>query len=118
MFIPGLALVVVNVAWMAYLLAMLSARYRDIPQVIASVMTILYFVSPVMWQPSLIPAGTAHLLLGLNPMYHLLQVIRLPILGQVPTMENWVLTIVFALVGWSGVALAIRKFRNQIAYWV
>lgn len=118
LFIPGLVLVVLNVGWMAYLLAMLSARYRDIPQVIASVMTILYFVSPVMWQPSLIPTGTAHLLLGLNPMYHLLQVMRLPILGQLPTLENWVLATVFAIFGWAGVALAISKFRNQIAYWV
>lgn len=118
LFIPGLVLVVLNVSWIAYLLAMLSARYRDIPQVIASVMTIFYFVSPVMWQPSLIPSGTAHLLLGLNPMYHLLQIIRLPILGQLPTLENWGLAIVFAIVGWSGAAVAIKKFRNQIAYWV
>lgn len=116
--IPGLFLVVLNVAWIAFLAAMLSARYRDIPQVITSVMTIFYFISPVMWQPSLIPSGTAHLLLGLNPMYHLLQIIRLPILGQLPTVENWVLAIIFALVGWVGVALATRKFQNKIAYWV
>lgn len=118
LFIPGLALVVLNAAWMAFLLALLSARYRDVPQVIASVMTILYFISPVMWQPSLIPAGTAHLLLGLNPMYHLLQIIRLPILGQFPTTENWVLASTFAMVGWAGVVFATRKFRDKIAYWV
>lgn len=118
LFIPGLILAVVNVAWIAFLAAMLSARYRDIPQVITSVMTIFYFISPVMWQPSLIPSGTAHLLLGLNPMYHLLQIIRLPILGQVPTIENWVLALIFAVIGWVGVVMAVRKFRNQIAYWV
>jgi ABC-type polysaccharide/polyol phosphate export permease len=118
LFIPGLVLVVLNVTWMAYLLAMLSTRYRDIPQVIASVMTIFYFISPVMWQPSLIPSGTAHLLLGLNPMYHLLQIMRLPILGQLPTIENWALAIILAVVGWAGVFFAVRKFRNQIAYWV
>lgn len=118
LFLPGLILASANLAWMAFLLAMLSARYRDIPQVIASVVTILYFVTPVMWQPNLIPSGTAHLLLGLNPMYHLLQIMRQPLLGIAPTMENWALTTIFALFGWGAVALALRKFQNQIAYWV
>jgi lipopolysaccharide transport system permease protein len=97
---------------------MLSARFRDIPQVVTSVMTILYFVSPVLWQPSLIPAGAAHLLLGLNPKYHLLQIVRLSLLGQIPTLENWALCFAFAVVGWAGVYLAMRKFKTQIAYWV
>lgn len=118
LFIPGLILVTINLTWMSFLLAMLSARFRDIPQVVTSVMTILYFVSPVMWQPSLIPAGAAHLLLGLNPMYHLLQIVRLPLLGQLPTLENWALCFVLAVVGWAGVYLAMRKFKTQIAYWV
>ncbi len=117
-FIPGLILLTINLTWIAFLLAMLSARFRDIPQVVSSVMTILYFVSPVMWQPSLIPAGVAHLLLGLNPMYHLLQIVRLPLLGQLPTLENWSLSVSFAVVGWSGVYFFMRKFKTQIAYWV
>ena len=118
LFIPGLMLLTINLAWIAFLLAMLSARFRDIPQVVTSVMTILYFVSPVMWQPSLIPPGAAHLLLGLNPMYHLLQIVRLPLLGQLPTAENWLLSFVFAVIGWVGVYFAHRKFKTQIAYWV
>lgn len=117
-FLPGLLLLTINVAWIAFLLAMLSARFRDIPQVVTSVMTILYFVSPVMWQPSLIPPEAAHILLGFNPMYHLLQIVRLPILGQLPTLENWLLSLGFALAGWLAVYFAMRKFKTQIAYWV
>jgi ABC-type polysaccharide/polyol phosphate export permease len=118
LFVPGLVLLTINLTWIAFLLAMLSARFRDIPQVVTSVMTILYFVSPVMWQPSLIPAGAAHLLLGLNPMYHLLQIVRLPLLGQLPTAENWLLSVAFAVVGWVGVYFALGKYKTQIAYWV
>lgn len=117
-FVPGFILLTLNLTWMAFLLAMLSARYRDIPQVISSIVTIMFFVSPVMWQPSLIPAGSAHLLLGLNPIYHLLQIVRLPLLGQLPTIENWLLSAVFAVVGWVAVSLAMRKYQKQIAYWV
>lgn len=118
LFLPALSLVIVNLTWMAFLLALLSARFRDIPQVVASVMTVLYFVSPVMWQPSLVPSSTAHLLLGLNPMYHLLQIVRLPILGSWPTCENWFVALVLAILGWIGVGIAMSKYRKQIAYWV
>lgn len=116
--IPGLAIAIANLTWIAYLLAILSARYRDIPQVVTSVMTILYFVSPVMWKPEVIPADVAHLLLGLNPMYHILQVVRLPILGEVPTLENWLLTLALALAGGLAAFLASKKYKNKIAYWV
>lgn len=116
--LPGFLLLVLNLAWISYFLAAVSARFRDVPQIVASSVTILYFISPVMWQPSLIPEGTAHLLLGLNPFYHLLQIVRLPILGAPPTIENWLLSCLFAVAGWASVWLFASKLRNKIAYWV
>jgi ABC-type polysaccharide/polyol phosphate export permease len=118
LFIPGLLLFVLNGLWMALLLGMVSARFRDLPQMVASAMTIVYFVTPVMWQPTLIPGGTAHLLLGLNPFYHLLQVMRLPLLGGQPTLENWLLTIGLAAAGWALATTLLRRFGRQIAFWV
>jgi lipopolysaccharide transport system permease protein len=118
LFIPGLLLFVINAGWMALLLGMVSARFRDLPQMVAAAMTIVYFVTPVMWQPSLIPAGTAHVLLGLNPFYHLLQIMRLPLLGGQPTAENWLLTVVLAVAGWTLSAVVLRRFGRQIAFWV
>jgi ABC-type polysaccharide/polyol phosphate export permease len=118
LFVPGLVLAIANLTWMAYLLAIVSARYRDVPQVVTSAMTILYFVSPVIWKPEVIPADVAHLLLGLNPLYHILQIVRLPILGGLPTLENWLLSLAFAAVGGCSAYLASKKFKNKIAYWV
>lgn len=118
LFLPGLVLATLNIGCIAFLAAILSARFRDIPQVVSATMTIIYFISPVMWQPSLIPAGTAHLLLGLNPFYHLLQIVRLPLLGKVPTIENWTISAAAALVGILVVAKVMNKYRKKIAYWV
>jgi lipopolysaccharide transport system permease protein len=118
LFFPGLIVVVLNLAWLASLLGIVSSRYRDMPQVVTSVMAIMYFVTPVMWQPSSIPSDTAHILLGLNPLYHMLQIIRLPLLGQTPTLENWSLAITFALVGWIGLWTVTKRFQDKIADWV
>jgi lipopolysaccharide transport system permease protein len=87
-------------------------------QIVSSVMVVVFYVTPVIWQPSLIPGETAHLLLGLNPFYHFLQIIRLPILGQAPTFENWSLAILITLLTGLVAYLASKKFQNRLAYWV
>jgi lipopolysaccharide transport system permease protein len=118
LFVPGLILVLLNTSWMVVILGTVSARFRDLPQVVAAFMTIVYFVTPVMWQPKLVPPETAHWLLGLNPFYHLLQLLRLPFLSVQPTFENWFVSIVLAIAGWTGALLVVRRFGKQIAYWV
>jgi lipopolysaccharide transport system permease protein len=117
--IPGLVIVILNLSWMAWLLGMLSTRFRDMPPIVSSVMTIAFYLTPVMWYPELIGDNSlAHLLLGLNPFYHLLQIVRLPILGQWPTTENWSLAILSACLGWAITTFAYKKYRNKIAYWI
>lgn len=116
--VPGLLLLMLNISWMAILLALVSARFRDVPPIVTSVLTIIFYVTPVMWFPSLLPEGTAHLVLGLNPFYHLMQIVRLPLLGQTPTAENWILSLALALAGMTIAIIAYRRLRQQVAYWV
>ncbi len=117
--IPGLVILVLNIGWVVWLLGMMSARFRDMPPIVASVMTIAFYVTPVMWYPKLIENNSlAHLLLGLNPIYHWLQIVRLPIMGQWPTLENWGLALLSAGAGWAFTFVAYKKYRNRIAYWV
>jgi lipopolysaccharide transport system permease protein len=116
---PGLVVLVLNLSWITLLLGMLSARFRDMPPIIASCVTIAFYVTPVMWYPTLIDDNSlAHLLLGLNPIYHWLQIVRQPFLGEWPTWENWGLALFSAGIGWGITLLAYRKYRNMIAYWV
>lgn len=116
---PGLFLLVLNLSWITLLLGMVSARFRDMPPIVASCITIAFYLTPVMWYPNLIDDNSlAHLLLGLNPIYHWLQIVRLPIMGQWPTWENWGLALLSAGIGWVVTLSAYKKYRNMIAYWV
>lgn len=118
-FVPGLAILIINITWVVWLLGMISARFRDMPPIVSSLVTIAFYVTPVMWYPKLIENNAlAHLLLGLNPIYHWLQIVRLPIMGQWPTWENWGLALLSAGIGWAVTLVANNKYRNMIAYWV
>jgi lipopolysaccharide transport system permease protein len=117
--VPALIILILNLTWVVWLLGILSARYRDMPPIINSFVTIAFYITPIMWYPKLIANDSlAHLLLGLNPLYHWVQIVRLPILGQWPTLENWGLALLSAGIGWTVTLLAYKKYKNMIAYWV
>jgi lipopolysaccharide transport system permease protein len=118
LFIPGLLVVLASIGWLSVVIALISVRYRDMPPIVASILTVGFYVTPVMWQPEFLPGGLGHLLLGLNPFYHLLQIVRLPLLGEFPTAENWTLSIFAGLAGWFFASIVYRKLKSRVAYWL
>lgn len=116
MAIPGLFIICINGVWLGLLWGPISARFRDVPQVIASVMQIAFFMTPVMWQPS---AVSAHQwVLTLNPFYYLLALVRQPLLGGEPVNHIWRWALVITACGWIVSFLMYRRCRWRIAYWL
>lgn len=116
--IPGFLLVIVNLAWIALILATICARYRDLPQIVGSVMQVLFYLTPIMWMPSLMPDRAAIFIVELNPVYHLFEVIRAPLMGYLPKVTNWKVCFLMAVVGWI-IALAFYgRYKRRIAYWI
>lgn len=114
--IPGLVLVLMNAVWVAMLLGMLSARFRDIPQIIGSIIQVLFFVTPIIWTPDLV--GDRALIVDANPFFHFIEIIRGPLLGKMPTLLNWEVVVGFTVVGWLVSFLFHRRFHVRVAYWV
>ncbi len=115
----GVAIVLLSVSGLALILAIVATRYRDVPPIVNSVVTVAFYVTPVIWTSgNLGDSQLAHLVLGLNPFYHLLQIARLPLLGQLPTIENWALSVLSAGVFWLLGLMLYKKFENRIPYWV
>jgi lipopolysaccharide transport system permease protein len=116
--IPGLILLLLNLTWAALVLGILCARYRDLPQIVTSLLQVIYFVTPIMWMPSLLTARSATYLLDYNPFYHMLEVARAPLLGQAPTEMNWIVSLAIALVGWLATLAMYGRYKRRIAYWL
>ena len=114
--LPGLALVCVSCVWAGLLLAIVSARFRDVPPLVASLMRVMFFLTPIIWMPSLLP-GRA-LLLEFNPFYHFLELVRAPLLGQAPGPASWLVVAGIALGGGLLTFVMFRRYRPRIAYWI
>lgn len=116
--IPGLILASINLTWIALLLGVVCTRYRDLPQIIGNVLQVFFYLTPIMWMPSLLPQGAGMYLLDFNPAYHCLEIIRAPLLGHAPSAINWIASLVLAFFGYLLTFWIYGTYKRRIAYWL
>lgn len=116
--LPGFILVTLNMTWIALMLAILCTRYRDLVQIVQNIMQVMLYVTPIMWMPNHLPSSASRIMLDYNPFFHLISVVRNPLLGQTVTAINWVTAAGLAILGWSIALFLLRKYRARIAYWL
>jgi lipopolysaccharide transport system permease protein len=116
--VPGLLLVMANLAWMGLVLAILSARYRDLPKTIDSVIPVLMFMTPIMWKPEMMPLRIGVKILQFNPFYWIIDLVRVPMMGGIPPGKVWLGAALVALVGWMVALILFARTRERIVYWL
>ena len=114
--LPGLVLLCLNGLWAGLFLGIVSARFRDVPPIVESVMRIAFFVTPIIWMPSLVPDRA--MMLEINPFYHFVTLVRAPMLGEVPALDSWLVVLGITAGGWLATFALFCGYRRRIAYWV
>ena len=114
--LPGFALWTVDAFTTCIALGTLCARFRDIPPIVGSVMQIAFFITPIMWQPQQL--GTHGWWLKLNPFNDLLEVVRQPLLGTVPTAHMWIAAIGYSVLFLLLTSTLFVRVRGRLAFWM
>jgi ABC-type polysaccharide/polyol phosphate export permease len=114
--IPALIVLSINAAWLACLLGMLGARYRDLPPIISNFLQALFFVTPIFWRPEAL--GRFRMVARYNPLHAAIDIIRGPILGCAPDSASWPIMLGMTAVGCAITFAVFARFRGRIAYWV
>lgn len=114
--IPGLILIVLNSVWVGLVLGLLCARFRDITQIVNSLLQMVFFVTPIIWQPELMKDRAAFV--DYNPFHHFIELVRSPLLGKPVEMLSWSYALGMTVCGWLLAFLLFRRFRARLAYWV
>jgi len=108
--------IAVNALWVGLFLGMLCARFRDIPLIIQSIVQVMFFLTPVLWTPGAL--GRHAWAAQWNPLNHLLEIVRGPLLDGRVAVTSWAAVLGMALVGFAFVLPVFARFRARIAYWV
>jgi ABC-type polysaccharide/polyol phosphate export permease len=113
----GLVFLVVNVAWLSMLVAIISARFRDIPQIVQSITQAAAIMTPVFWLPDRIPPAYRGILY-FNPFYHLLTGVRSPLMGRDVEPHTYLFLAGLALAGWAFTFWVFTKTRRRIVHYL
>jgi ABC-type polysaccharide/polyol phosphate export permease len=115
--VPGLLLLTTTLFAVSLALAVACTRFRDLPPLVQNVMTVLFFVSPIMWRQDILSPDAAWIAYW-NPLAHLIDIVRLPLLARLPTAMNWAVSLGTAVAALSMAFFALKRFRNRIVYWL
>jgi ABC-type polysaccharide/polyol phosphate export permease len=115
--IPGMAINAYIGFWLAIMLGIVSVRYRDIPPIVQSLVTILFFVTPVLWTSDRL-GGRAELIVALNPFAYMIAIVRDPLLGTAPSVATWAVVLGLATAATAVGLYAMSLTRHRLAYWL
>ena len=114
----GFLIALVAVAGVALTLGILCARFRDVAQIVMAITQLLFLLTPIMWMPSTLKTPALEGVIQWNPVYHLIEVVRGPLLGQTPAIEIWAKALLLAVASLTIGVGCYHKFRHRVAYWL
>lgn len=113
----GLFIIWLNAIFYGLILAILGTRFRDLSQLVNSLMQVIFFLTPVMWIPSTLPPRD-QFFIKLNPFAQFLELLRNPLLGSAPSAYSILFTLCVTLIGLILAFIIFKKFRARIVYWL
>jgi ABC-2 type transport system permease protein/lipopolysaccharide transport system permease protein len=114
--IPGFLLICLNGLWVGMLLGALSARFRDLQPIVFNIMQIFFYVTPIVWKPEQLAEHPA--IVQLNPLFHFIELLRLPLLGIAPPAATWFVILGITAAGFLVTLAFLTRLRGRIAYWL
>lgn len=114
--LPGVAAWALAAAAICLPLGAVCARFRDVPQIVGSVMQIAFFLTPIIWLPDQL--GPHEHLLLLNPFFDLLEIVREPLLGTAAGSHIWMAAVAITLVLCGFSCALFARVRGRVAFWL
>jgi ABC-type polysaccharide/polyol phosphate export permease len=112
----GAILMVLNIGWIALVVGLLSARFRDMPQIILNTLTFITIMTPVYWMPEIL--GRDFPLIKYNLFNYWLEAVRAPLLGREFHFEALLVSLASAVLGWGAAIAHFQYVRSKIIHWV
>lgn len=123
LFIPALGLLLVNGVWAAMFFGIVATRYRDIAPLLEALTQLLFYVTPIVWMTNTLKeqggaVGNRARIAEINPLYHYMEIVRAPMIGEPVAGYHWLIVIACTVVGLLVAGLAMRQWRFRVSYWV
>lgn len=115
--LPGMVMVYLFALFWSPVIGLMASRFRDLRFLMPYVAQVLFFLTPIFWQPRNL-VGMRGLIVTYNPFYHVLELMRQPLTGHAPDPSHWVACLAVTALGAVVWLFTFGAFRSRIAFWV
>ncbi|EFN00173.1 ABC transporter permease [Actinobacillus pleuropneumoniae] len=115
--VPAVVLVTINLVFISLLISIFCARYRDMAQMVTSITSLLFFITPIIWRMEQLPVERQGFVVW-NIFATYLDLMRKPLLGVMPANVEWLTVVVSAIILGVISIIVLAKTRNKITYWL
>ena len=111
--------VIANALWVGIVFALVGARFPDLKHLIGNIFTFAFLLTPIVWHADTMPANSIRgVLMRFTPFYHVVQVVRAPILGEQIEPSTFTYLAVMTVGGWIVAILAYRRYARYVPLWI
>lgn len=119
MAIPAFGIVLLNIGWMAVVVSVLGARLQDVHEFIGSALMFSFLFTPIIWSADQAPIETFRGgVARVNPLFHLVEVVRAPLLGEPVERLTYFYLAGMLVFGWIIAAFIYRRYARYVPVWV
>jgi lipopolysaccharide transport system permease protein len=115
--IPALILILALLFLLSVILGIICTRFRDITQIVAVFFQIVYLFTPIIWMRKILPAKYSWVT-DFNPFFHMIELIRAPLLGVAPAAYHWIYMLIYIAISAVIAFYFLKRFRHKVAYWL
>jgi ABC-type polysaccharide/polyol phosphate export permease len=114
--IPGIILHAFLAFGLLLLMGTFNARYRDVVHISGVLMQIMPLITPIAWRYDMLQKH--QWVADYNPFYHLIQIVRAPLLGSVPTQENYFVSLATAVIVFLLGIYVYTRYHKRLIFWI
>ena len=120
---PAMALLVANGVWVTMFFGIIATRFRDVAPLLESLVQLAFYMTPIVWTTKTLReqggAVTERAKLAeINPLYHYLEIVRAPMIGEEFFLRSWIVVGVLTVAGLVLTAWVMKRWRFRVSYWV
>lgn len=114
-----ISIVLLNIAWLGIIVGVIGARLPDVHQLVGSVLMFSFLFTPILWFADQVPANSLRGgIARANPLFHLVEIVRAPILGNPIETVSLVYLSGLLVVGWLLAAVIYRRYARFVPIWI
>ena len=108
---------IVNDICVSILFGLLCLRFNDFILIIKNLTFLLFLITPIFWLPEALMSNRI-ILLEYNLLYHIIQIARAPLMGEIPSLLTLYVNIIFTIFLIILSIVFYKKYSRKSIYWI